>query len=111
MQRYAAGTSSHQSSVHGMGEQHQVDTPQSLARQPGDTQHLQSPLGAAPNTTQPAKLSNNLAPLIPDGPPLAPDTQQADATRQWIVHLNTNPQTRRRAHWWGYKWARTEGRK
>jgi hypothetical protein len=40
VQRYEAGTSSHQSSVHGMGEQHHNDTPQSFVRPPGQTQQL-----------------------------------------------------------------------
>jgi hypothetical protein len=40
VQRYAAGTSSHQSSVHGMGEQQHNDTPQSFVRPPGQTQQL-----------------------------------------------------------------------
>jgi hypothetical protein len=92
MQRYAVGTSSHQSSVHGMGEQQHIGTPQSFVRPPGQTQQLQSPLGAEPNNNKPAKLTNTFPPLIPEGPPQAPGTQQADATHQWIVNLNTQPQ-------------------
>jgi hypothetical protein len=61
-------------------------------RPPGQTQQLQSPLGAEPNNNKPAKLTNTFPPLIPEGPPQAPGTQQADATHQWIVNLNTQPQ-------------------
>jgi hypothetical protein len=92
VQRYAASTSSHQSSVHGMGEEHHNDTPQSFVRPLGQTQQLQSPFGADPNNNRPAKLTNTFPPLILEGPPQAPDTQQDDATQQWIVNLNTHPQ-------------------
>jgi hypothetical protein len=78
--RFEAGISSHQSSVHGMADNQNGNTPQSHFRPPNQPPYLQSPLGMDLNKNPPAKLTNNQPPLIPDGPPKPTTQQQPDHT-------------------------------